>query len=372
MKISIISKVAGCIAVFILLCILLRGEHRDTNKTANMETAVIRPVPTFTVQASPASDIQNFPGKVRANQRVQLAFSVPGLLAKLKAEEGCTLKQGEIIAQLDKRDYQYAFDIASAKFENAKKELSRSTVLWDQKVLTKADFESIETAHDIAQAEYRICQKALQDTILRAPFNGIVVKRHVENHEHVQAKQSIVSFQDISVIEVIFQVSEQLIAYMDTNFQEKPLVRFDVEGEHWHEASIREYSAKSDNITQTYEVVLQLNPPDNLKIFPGMTATVQLRTPKLSQSSKLQKKTTRIPIEALCCSEDRKAYVWLIDPEGGNPKKVWINSAELCGDFVDISSQLSLGQHVAVAGLNMLNESMLVRPMVSGKEGLDG
>ena len=354
-------------------CILI-NKRSNLKETTGHHAEPMRPVPTAVVQPSLDSCMRFFPGKVKANRHVELAFSVPGLLELLNAEEGRGLCQGEVVARLDQRDYQHALDAANARCDHAKREFERYRNLWDQEIASEVEYENAKTAYEIAYADLCICKKALEDTVLRVPFNGLVVRRYMENFEHVQAKQPILSFQDISVIRVVIQVPERLIAREGMDGLDEIQVHFDAdsEKERWLEAFVLEYVAESDCVTRTYDVVVALPPPEDLKVFPGMTATVKANIICLSTPSPSEEDATIIPVESLWRGSDGISYVWVIDPDGGNPEKRPVKTAVLSGDCVEISGGLEPGKLVATAGLRALREDQLVRPMISGKEGLDG
>lgn len=332
----------------------------------------VRPVPVAVVEQTPSNKTRCFPAKVRANRRVELAFSVSGQLEKLNGEEGRNLKKGELIAQLDQRDYLYRFNIAQAKLENAEKELDRCKNLWDQKVISDTDYDNATLAYKVSLAEFQIKKKALEDTAIYAPFDGIIVKRFVENQEHVQEKRAIVSFQDISKIEVVVQIPEQMLASGGIHALKNPQVSFDKDGDTWFDAVIREYSALSNDATHTYDVVFSLSKPANMHVFPGMIAQVrtELEFPQIDSLS--TEKKLRIPVNALVYDDAGNSYVWKIDPMQPVPQRMSVSVQQVLGDYADIDAELLPGDRVAVAGLNSLDTNVPVRPMVGGKEGLEG
>ncbi len=334
---------------------------------------VLRPIPTAVAHTLDNERLRVFPGTVRARRRVQLGFSVPGLLRTLNAREGRVIQKGEILARLDQRDFKHALDAARAKCSYAEHELERFRRLLAKNVATQGDYENVQTAYEVALAELRTREKALADTELPAPFEGVVVSRNVENYEHVQAKQPILSFQDISTIEVVIQIPERLIAREGVSGFRNLLVHFDadVEPQRWLQARVREYSAESDPVTRSYEVVVSLARPENVMVYPGMTASVKARMPAREQAARPDA-ATFVPVEALWQGPDGKQYVWVIDPQGGNPRKQEVEATVLTGDSVKILKGLRAGTHVAVAGVHTLREESLVRPMAAGKEGLDG
>lgn len=350
----------------------MKGIHRDPVENLEFESSLLRPVPTALVEPKLEECQRMFPGEVRANRRVKLSFSVSGLLKELNAQEGCDIKIGDRIAMLDRRDFQNVLDAAEAEFEHAEREWIRFQNMRDQKVVSETRCDEAQAVFNIATARLKIRKKALRDAELIAPFDGTVVTRFVENHEHVQVKQPIVSLQDISIIEIVIQVPERLIALKGIDGLGGLEVNFDAAPEQWFDASIREFGSEADPITRTYDVVVSLKPPDDLCVLPGMTATVLARITDSDLTAPCHGKLKRIPVEALWCGNDGQSYVWIINPAGGYPEKRRVEPDVLSGDHVEIRDGLELNEHVATAGLHVLRENMLVRPMMGDMEGLDG
>ncbi len=373
-KLLAVFLLAGAAVVVASVCIWngALSSGSDDGRASSSSQTVVRPIPTAVVKQLAVSDVRTFPGNVRANRRVDLAFSVPGLLEELNAQEGRTMRKGEVLARLDRRDYQYALDSAGAKYSDARLALERARSLRDKNAVPQAEYDKAEAAHEVARAEWHIRQKALEDTILYAPFDGVVAKRYVENCEHVQARKAILSFQDISMIEVVIQVPERLMAQDGAAGLGNLRVRLDADRDRWFDASIREWSVQSDTFTQTYDVVVGLKPPAGIRVFPGMTATVKAETGSRLEKAEAVAHSTLVPTEAVWADSDGRLYVWGIEPQGGAPRKIPVRVGALRDSGIEIVSGLVAGQHVAVAGTHTLREKMLVRPMEEGKEGLDG
>ena len=360
--------------VFGLLFAALAGPRVAGGDTASSpERTVLRPIPTATVRAVRAREYREFPGGVRANRRVELKFAVEGRLQELNAQEGSSVRRGELVARLDQRDFRNQRNAARARNVQAMRDLQRFSLLKRQRVVTLADYEETKTAADVAQAELAIQEKALEDTELYAPFDGVVVKRHVERFEHVQAEQEIVSLQDISRIEVVIQVPERVIAQAGAAGLEQLQVRFDADPalDRWFNAGVREYGLESDKATRTYDVVVALPPPSGLQILPGMTATVRARL-RRSVPAGTGCRTVRVPAAALWSGSGGASFVWIIAADGGAPRKKQVEISGLSGDTALLCKGPEPGEQVAVAGLRSLHEKQPVRPMRPGREGLDG
>ncbi|NCC05925.1 MAG: efflux RND transporter periplasmic adaptor subunit, partial [Proteobacteria bacterium] len=187
-----------------------------------------RPVKLLTVGESSSVMQRKFPGMVRASKRAELAFQVSGTLTQLPVGEGQEVKEGQILAQLDQRDFENSLRNAQGQLGNVRAALESATseyerILRIRKQDPGATSESMvvkrREAKDRATAEMESAQAALDaardklgDTTLRAPFSGIVSRRHVENFQEVQAKEPIVSLDDISALEILVDLPESVVA----------------------------------------------------------------------------------------------------------------------------------------------------------------
>lgn len=341
-------------------------------------SSVMRPVPTVVVAGCPAECqrrvTREFPGSVRANRRVELAFDLDGLLVELHAREGSRVTKGSMLARLDARNARNALSAAQAHFDDASRTLERTKTLRRQSLLSESEYDQALSTWEIAKADLRIREKALADTTIVAPFDGVVAARHVENHERVEAGQQVISLQDTSRVEVVIQVPEHLIAHGGIEALRDPKVRLDVYDGRWLKARAHEYRVQPDAATRTYDLIVALTPPEDIEVLPGMTATVkaQIDAADLLALDPSGPDWTRIPLEAIWTDGSGTSYVWVIPEQGGAPRQARVELGPLQNGQVLIRSRLSPGQHVAVAGLHALRAGIQVRPRAVEKEGLEG
>jgi len=333
--------------------------------------SVTRPVPTAVVVECPRQITREFPGKVRANRRVELAFDLDGLLVELNAREGSLVTKGSVLARLDSRDGQNALNAAQAHFDDLSRTLDRSKKLRKKRLIAESEYDKALAAWEIAKADLRIREKALSDTIIVAPFDGLVAERGVENYQRVEAGQTFLSFQDISSVEVVIQVPERLIARGGIEALHDLKVHFDTDGGSWLGATAHEYRAQPDAATRTYDVIVSLAPPADIKILPGMTATVKatIDNVALGALDPLPSDPTQVPPEAIWTNGKGETFGWIIPAKGGSPQRARVEISPLQNGQVVVLSGLNPGQQVAVAGLHALREGIRVRPRAPGKEG---
>jgi len=318
---------------------------------------VIRPVKVMTVAGTGPDTIMTYPGRTRANRRADLSFKVPGPLVELPVEEGQYVKKGALIARILPRDFKIALDQATARAVNAQRQYDRYKELYVRRQVSKADFDRFKAERDVAAAALQDAKNALKDTYLRAPFDGIVARRYVENFQEVQAKQPIVFFQDNSKIEVLVDAPETVIANLrKDNEKIEAYAAFAAAPDRRFPLALKEYSTEADPQTQTYQVVLIMDPPGELNILPGMTARV---TGKHVQGPA----RPRIVIPAAAVTADAKggSFVWLLDKKTMTVKKHLVVPGELAGAAgLRIREGLNSGETIVTSGLTKLRDGMKV------------
>ncbi len=355
---------------------MVLSNNSVVSKNGSIKSELPRPVPTAQVFLFKETRQLSFPGTVQAHSRVELAFNVDGQLVESNIVEGAPFKKGEVLARLDQRDFQHSYDAALAKTRRLEKEYDRVKKLHDQKVISQAEYDVAKSNHDVAQAELRIRKKAIQDTVLHAPFDGVVAKRYAQNFQHIKAKDSILSFKDISLIDVVIQVPERLMATTAPGAAKDITVIFEADREKAYQGNLKEHSMQSDPVSRTYDTVIGVNLPEAMNIFPGMTATVNIKILKKYSENPYTTGSTSIggfivPVEAVFRS-DGNVYCWIIQKKGGKPEKRRVEIGEMCNEGILIRQGLAKGEHVAIAGLHVLHEELNVRPANDNWEGLDG
>jgi len=326
----------------------------------------VRPVKLLTVERGEKVVTRSLPGKVRAARRSVLSFKVSGPLVALPVEEGQKVKKGDLIAQIQKRDFQNALEEARARFLEADKQFRRYKDLYAKKQVSRADYDRYRAARDVAKAQLEDAQNALADTTLTAPFDGVISKRFVENFQKVQAKEPIVNLQDITRIEILVDVPELQMAVLRegkkdikvyASFESIPGKKFPL--------TIKEYSTQADPATQTYQVVLLMDQPSEATILPGMTARVTGEVNFVPQDDQ----PLVIPAIAVMDAPGDKPYVWVYDAESSTVQKRFVRIGSLEGsENIVIREGLEGGETIVVAGLAQLEEGMKVRPWEKQRE----
>jgi RND family efflux transporter MFP subunit len=310
--------------------------------------------------------MRSLPGKVQATKAVEMAFEVPGRIIELPVKEGEEVKRGSLLAKLDPRDFQSSLAAAKATHEKAKADFERFQSLLEKEAVSQSQYERTKSNFEVAESDLERAQKALEDTELSAPFDGVVMKRLVDNYTNVQAKQPVLRFQDISWVEIIVDVPERIVAVAGQDSRNGIIAELDALPGREFAAELKEFSPEADPQTQTFKGTLLMPAPKDANVLPGMAATIRFKDPLVEAA---ENKGVVVPTEAVVASEKGKAYVWVIDEKTMTAHRRDVKAGRLTGDNVLINEGLNPGDRVVVAGAHNVREGMKVRLLQHMKRG---
>jgi len=360
----LISLLLSASAIILIIALAFSISGCGKKKEEVVKKEVVRPVKIMTVSMAGAQEVtREFPGKVKADQVVDLAFQVAGPLITLPVKEGQYVKKGQVLARIRPRDFETEIAKAKAKALEAEQQFLRYKDLYAKNQVSKADFDKYKSQHDMSQAYQKEAEDTLDDTFLRAPFTGVVARKYVENFQDVQAKEPIVSLQDISRVEVLVNIPENMISRIEKEKGKKTVLAhatFVAAPGQQFPLTLKEYATEADPQTQTFLVTLLMDQPGTINVLPGMTATVigDKSTEKSDQGE------ITIPAIAVFSDYDGDSSVWVFKTETQTVHQRKVKTGELSGaDSIKIVAGLELGEQIAVTGVNSLQEGMKVRSL---------
>lgn len=298
----------------------------------------------------------SFPGKVIAGKEADITFKVSGKLNKLPVKEGQKIKKGDIIAQLDQRDFNFAYAKELASYKENKASFQRASELIKNRYISQSDFDKKKKSYDVAKANLDIAKTNLDYTILKAPFDGEVAKVYADNFQNIQVKENIAKIQNLDFLEVKINVPERAAIQKKSVQTMDVTVTFDANRTSSYKADITEISTQADPVTQTYEATVRMPRPVDMNVLPGMTAVVKIDVTLKNQTISLFK----IPADSIFTDTDKKTYVWKVNSET-RLEKAAIETEAFEKNLVIIKKGLKSGDQVVTAGVNFLREGQLVK-----------
>ncbi len=319
----------------------------------------VRPVKLITL--SPASDVQTsrYPAVVSAGQSADLSFQVGGFVAELAVANAQQVNEGDLIARLNQSDYQSQLTSARSQFQNADEEYQRAVRLAEEDAIAKSVLEQRLTQRDVARAQLDTAEKALEDTVLRAPFAGVVVQKPANEGDNLPAGQLVVSLMGHGALKATVDLPARVIAESQEVEDRGAIVILDAASDERIPAEFLEAILQADATSQTYEVTFTFEPPENIVVLPGMNATVELSSARRSDSTAANR--ISVPLSAVV-SDGATKYVWVVDEDTMTVSRRGVTVADGIGDMAVVTEGLTIGDTIATAGASFLADGMQVRP----------
>ncbi len=340
---------------------LLTGCEKETPPAAVDSS---RPVKTLVVQLPESGGVRSFPARIDANRKVDLAFRVPGTVQELRVREAERVKEDDVIAELDPKDYQIVVNDRQASFDNAQNNFQRAKKLIDKGHISQMDYDRLEAEFKNTRAALEAARQDLEYTVLRAPFAGVVARRYIQRFQEVQAKEPIIALHDVEKIEVKFDVPEMIIrrlrAHTDRDRRAaediKVYASFENIPDKHFSLQFKEAATKADPKTQTFEVTYTMGQLTNATILPGMTATVTVDMAQLA----VEGPAFTVPVSAVVGDYKLDPRVWVVDSQTMTVEPRPVEVGRMQGDEIEVSEGIEAGDRLVIAGVPFLVEGMKV------------
>ncbi|MEM1051538.1 MAG: efflux RND transporter periplasmic adaptor subunit [Pseudomonadota bacterium] len=318
---------------------------------------------TKTVKVATAQPVETslrntYPASVRSVRSTDLAFQVSGRVVVWRALEGTRFRKGDVIARLDDRSFRNGVTQAEAEFRNAQSEFERAERLIEGNAISQSVLESRLAEREVAEAALDSARKDLADTVLRAPFGGVVGKTFIEEFQTVQAQEPILTLQSQQV-EAVIDVPGSFVVNVPRMRQMEAFVELDAAPGQEMPASFREAAGQADGSTQTFEAKFTFTPPPELLVLNGMTARLTANA-QLSAGSSQTETGVSIPLSAVLQNEG-KTFIWVIKPVEKTVSRREVTLAPSAGLTVVVSKGLRPGERIVASGGAYLTEGDLVR-----------
>ena len=352
----------------ILLVLLTAGVVAACSRPAPPEEPV-RSVKLLTVGVGALQSHREYAGEVRARVESRLGFRVAGKIVQRQAELGQQVRAGQVLAQLDPRDYQLAADAARAQLASAttQRDLAvadfrRYQTLKDQNFISGAELERREATLKAAQAALDQARAQLSSqgnqaayTTLVADVSGVVTGIDAEPGQVVAAGTPVVRIAQDGPRDVVFAVPEDKVG------QITPGSEVAVRG--WaggadRAGRVREVAASADAATRTFQVKVALDDQGDQgrKGAPALGSTVYVLPRAIDPAGR---PAIKLPTTALR-QQGQSTAVWLYDAASGTVRSQVVQIATADGNEAVVAAGLTPGMQVVATGVHVLSPGQKV------------
>ncbi len=290
---------------------------------------------------------------------------IASLEAKLKAADSAFLTARTNLKRFtallaDQVAAQSQYDLVKTQYDTVKGE--RETLQNELKKAKtgsrKEDIESAAAKIEALKASLDTAKNAVNDTLLKAPFDGMIVEKYVEDHEVVGAGSPILSFVDVSKIDIAVSLPEEIIVRMSDIRDYR--VEFESYPGKVFPATLKEIGQAIQFGRQSYPLQVRIDlakyGDEKQPLFPGMTAMVFLDLARPTAPP------LTVPLAALFGEKDNTA-VWTVAQSDGNTFKVVrkpVHLLRIVGTAAEIECDLKSAEKIVAAGARSLHEGQTV------------
>ncbi len=350
--------VIGIVVVLVPLSyLLLSSAFFDQAVTVQLATATLS-------SPSQADAVLTASGYVVAQRKAAVASKATGRLERLNVVEGDRVKKGDVLARLEDGDIRASLDQARANLKlneadlkDAAQWMSRAKTLLERGVSSQADYEGAEARYnrvlaaiDVARAAVTGAEVALENTLIRAPFDGTVLTKNADVGEmvapmaaSVSSRSAVVTMADMSSLQVEADVSESNIERISGN---QPCeITLDAYPEARYQGYVAKIVPTADRAKATVMVKVGFRSYDT-RVLPEMSAKVLF----LARTSDTPKEPARsiltVPLNALA-TRDGKRVVYVI--RDNHAVEIPVTVGKEFGSQTEITRGLSAGDRVIAA-----------------------
>jgi len=337
---------------FLLLCLLSAGcgknESEGDSSPAPALVSRKEPFVVSLVEAEnrPVPRYLRATGELMAAQDSAVAADVTGKVLTAPVERGSEVDKGETLVTLDDRAAtltlaaaEASLELASSHLTLAEGELDRNKPLAESRAISQTVFDHLKADREAARAEVAAAQarrdlaeKTLKDTVIRAPFAGVVVERKVSVGEYVRVDTEVVRLVDLDWLRLRITIPETSAGHI----REGQTVTFSVPA--WPEekfvCKVKYITPAVREATRDLLVEARVENSDR-KLQPGMFAEGKL---KLGETEAVLVLATAVRI----IGNRRSVFL----AEGGEATEVLVELGESLGDWIEIANGIESGAPV--------------------------
>ena len=345
MKKFIFTIIASVIVIVIIVLLFVVG-HKKEN-TGKREVLSDVPVTIDTVQKQPLSNLVSLVGLIDAASEVEIVTEAHGLITKVNFKIGDQVKKGTVLVEID--DLLTKSDLAKQEINyfKAKRDFERNKTLYEQNSISASQLDISRLDMQAAEHDLTRAKRALDDTKVKAPMNGTINSKKINEGSYIQQNSSIGNIVDISTLKVKVSVSERDAFMLHPG--DSVEVTTDVYPGHIFQGHIDNIASKADE-AHTYPVEIHLPNDPAFPLKGGMFGRINF-------TSVTSRNAIAISRDALIGSV-KDAQVFVIKGNIAILRNITIGRES--GQLLEVLNGLEEGEMVVTSGQNNLSDNLKV------------
>jgi len=261
--------------IFKIMVVCFIGISFTGNSHADMVTEAV--LDTVTVNKLELPDLRVVDATIEAVHQATVSAQTSGRITEITVDVNDYVTKGSVIIRLRDKSQRAAFNVAKARYDEALAEYKRVKEVYEKNVVSKAALDKAEAQLKATQARLEEAREALENTQIRAPYSGIVVKRHVEVGETARVGQKLMTGLSLEKLRAVVELPQTLVHAVRQHRQTWIWVGKDLSTR--IKADGLTISPYADQNSHTFLVRVNL-PAGEHQIYPGMHTKVAFLTGK--------------------------------------------------------------------------------------------
>jgi RND family efflux transporter MFP subunit len=354
------KKIITRVAIAIILLVIAFIAYRYVSSLLNKKEEV--KLTTVSLQSgSYSTAVLNASGYVVAQRKAAVASKGTGRLVYLGVVEGDQVKKDQIIARLEDNDIKAQLDQAKANLKLAEADLKdaenfykRQKELFSKNLISQQEYETAEARYnrtlatiDLAKAQVIAAEVAMENTLIRSPFDGTVLTKNADVGEivspfgaSINSRAAVVTMADMKSLQVEADVSESNIEKILLN-QESEIV-LDAYPEKSYPGFVAKIVPTADRSKATVLVKVGFKDYDN-RVLPEMSAKVTFLTLRSDKDEDKEKPILSVPSSSVVT---RKGRTVVFKVEDNKAVELQVQVGRKFGENVEIISGLDAGDSI--------------------------
>ncbi len=337
------------------------GGHESADKGGAKEKEAVA-VEVEQVVRQPLSQLYSTSATLRADKRATVIARTQGIVRRLLVEEGDTVRSGQELVELEDDEQRIATLRARTTRDTRVRELERVKELFDQKLVPEEEFEAKGREAEDAEQAMALAELELARTVIRSPFAGMLLHRHLDVGATVSDGTAIFDLADLDPLYADINVPERHVIELSAG----QTVRLTADASELSAtATIERISPAVDPSSGTVKVTLAVEPTEGLR--PGSFVRASIVTDT--------RDTALVVPRSALVAEGRRWHLYRVEEGGTTVRQLEVEIGYEEGDRVEIAGvigegSIEEGDRVVTAGAAALADEAAIR-IVEG-DGSDG
>lgn len=213
-------------------------------------------------------------GTARANESVDVTSKASNTVTAIRFDEGSPVRRGSVLVEFDSAEAKAALEEAEAALAESENQFNRSRDLFTSKALSLSQLDLIEATLKGNRARLSAAKARLDDTVIRASFDGRTGFRNVSVGSLVNPGTVITTLDDTSIINLDFTVSETYLYVLEKGLSVTAVTAGLPDRQ--FKGEVTTLGSRVDPVTRSITVRAEIPNKDGV-LRPGMFMTVMLR-----------------------------------------------------------------------------------------------